>query len=166
MEKDEKKWKDGVKSIENDLYYNIDMSFTHLKKEYPTLESQYEKKTIDNWYDFIKWTCAQEYPEDIDFKEELDIEINPLMEFIHDQSVRWYYKYNANLIEDAKSALGEKCESCKGEGAIDDEECEYCWGSGIDEDAELHWEGIDEARNNIIKSCNTSSFKELSKITI
>ena len=48
MEKDEKKWKDGVKSIENDLYYNIDMSFTHLKKEYPTLESQYEKKTTFN----------------------------------------------------------------------------------------------------------------------
>ena len=79
MKKGDQEWESGVESIERDLYYNIDMSFTHLKNNFPSLESVYGKKNMDNWYDFIKWTCAQEYPEDIDFKKELDIEISPLM---------------------------------------------------------------------------------------
>jgi hypothetical protein len=166
MKKGDQEWESGVESIERDLYYNIDMSFTHLKNNFPSLESVYGKKIMDNWYDFIKWTCAQEYPEDIDFKKELDIEISPLIEFIHDQSVSWYYKYNADLIQDAKVAFSEECESCKGEGYIDEEQCEDCWGAGYDEDDESHWKAIDEARNNIIKSCNTSCFKELSKIKL
>ena len=166
MEKKDKKWKIGLKSIENSLYYNIDLSFSHVKKQFPTLEKDYDMKTMDNLYDLIKWICAQEYPEDIDFKKELDIEETPLIEFIHKQSSMWWYKYNGDMIDDAKYILS-LCKTCKGMGYTDDdeeEECEDCF-NGYEEN-DLHWEAIDEARNNIIKSCNKSSFKELSKILV
>ena len=105
MEKKDKKWKIGLESIENSIYYNIDLSFSHVKKQFPTLEKDYDMKTMDNLYDLIKWICAQEYPEDIDFKKELDIEVTPLIEFIHEQSTMWFYKYNGDMIDDAKYIL-------------------------------------------------------------
>ena len=171
MEEENKKLKDAIEAIEVSVYYCIDLSFTHFKNENPTLELVCDKKTMDNWYDLIRWSYAQghEDPDD-DLKREFDIEISPLIESAINQCVRWYYKYNSEHIDTARSLLGVDCESCDGKGTSQDDECEECDGSGQDYDAtldsELPWDTLDEVLLNIMNSCNVDSFKELSKISI
>ena len=42
------------------------------------------------------------------------------------QCVRWYYKYNCEHIDIARSLLGVDCESCDGKGISQDDECDEC----------------------------------------
>jgi hypothetical protein len=170
MLEENKEWKEAVAEIEGSIYYNIDMAFSNFKNQNPTLELVCDKKTMSNWYDFIKWMCAHESVEDIEFEEELGLKVSPLISSAHDICVHFYYKYNGDMIEEAKSMLC-KCEPCEGEGIVnegtaEEDTCEDCYGSGTCDDVDPAFDAIDEAKSNIVDSFNIDSFKELYKISI
>ena len=144
MDDEQKKWKESVLSLEKILYENIEMCFINFKNENPNLESLCDKKTMNNWYDFIKWVYSQEDVEYIEFEEQLGIEESNLISSAHEICIHFYYKYNAHMIEEAKYML------CKED----------------DDHFDPAFYAIEEAKTNIINTCNVSTFEELSKIKI
>ena len=71
------------------------------------------------------------------------------------------------MIEEAISMLC-KCEPLGviNEGVNEEHECKDCYGCGTNEDLDLAFYATDEAKSNIVDSCNVDSFKELFKIYI
>ena len=144
-------------------------AFDYFKSTNLTLETVCDKKTMKDWENFISWMIAHLFVEDINFKEELGFEITPLIESAHDICSQIYYKRNGDLIEMAKYYTAEQCDECNGNGflnEIEDEECDLCEGEGSWIDADIAFDCIREAGDDIIANFNISTFINLTKIKL
>mgnify|MGYP006165813867 CR=1 FL=1 len=142
-----------------DIDNGYNMAFSHfqvdkIEEKFAPLIELCDQKTMNHWYDFFKWYyCKNVLEGSYGYDPNFDFKISPLMSCAMGCCDVVAEKYTVDHLQ------YYSCETCDGDGDIDEEECEDCNGTG--EDNEL----LDDACIDTINSIDTSVFLELSKIT-
>ena len=91
--------------LEDDILRGVEMSFHWFKKENPQVEKESSDKTLELWFNFIKYCYCNE-PETYELNEIFPFKPTELMIKAHEQTITWFRDYYVDH-ENVASSLVE-----------------------------------------------------------